>query len=275
MLHLSLNPALGRRPNRARRGALDVLGDFVRQWWVERRLRHRDGSFRSTDLGRVLATYGAMSAPDFEAVNGPQGWLNEHIIPRVLRAHRARGPWRVVDLGCGSGGSAALLARHAPRGSSLLGYDVCPTLVERARARAYRDATGAPVMVHFVCQSITERLQDPSGGSIADASVDVAHSAGVVGHHLSVPDLHALAAELRRVLTPDGIAILDSGPRLVPAALERVLAAHGFTPLARHRLLPFGVRVAMTFGRRDRLRRTRRRPGALGHGRAHSSINGR
>jgi len=249
MSELSLSPIRATRRASNGRGAFDVVRTFVRQWYAERRLRERDGSFRSTDPQTLLRTYGAMSVRDFEDVNGPQEWFNRHVIPRAVRGQSRARPWRIVDLGCGSGGSSGILLANAPAGSRLVGYDVCPTLLERARHRAYRDAGGTPVTARFVCQSITEPLRTEAGGRLPAGSIDLAHSAGVVGHHLSLAGVRALARELRRVLAPDGVAILDAGPRMTPDRLQRVLLDAGFVVAAKHRMVPFGPRVAMTFRR--------------------------
>jgi SAM-dependent methyltransferase len=244
-----------RQPTRTkpRAGALGLVRVVVRQWLVERRLRRRDGSFRSTDRQVMVKTYGAMSAQEFEDINGPQGWLNERVIPRALRQKARTRPWRIVDLGCGSGGSALILARQAPPGSSLVGYDVCARLVERAAARRYSTESGARIDARFVCQSITRRLRDPHGGWLADGGTDVVHSAGIVGHHLELRALHDLVAELNRILAADGVAILDAGPRMTAGRLEAVMAFHGFAVVSRHRLVPFGVRFPLVFRRFDAL----------------------
>jgi SAM-dependent methyltransferase len=220
-----------------------------KQWQVERRLKDRDGSFRTTNKQRVVAAYGAMSPREFECVNGSQEWANRHTIPRALRAHRLAPRWFAVDLGCGSGGSSAILARQAPPGSVLVGYDACASLLECAKRRDYRDASGAPMAVRFVCQSITEPLCDPDGAPLPRGSVDLAHSSGVVGHHLTESDVHALADELDRVVHEQGLVLLDAGPRMPAGRLARILAEHGFDVVSRYRVVPFSSRVTLAFQR--------------------------
>jgi SAM-dependent methyltransferase len=173
--------------------------------------------------------------------------MNEFVIPRaVARCPLAR-PWRIVDLGCGSGGSSAILARQAPPGSSLIGYDLSASLLETARRRVLVDRAGGPVRAEFVCQPITEPLRTAGGELLPARSVDIAHAAGIVGHDLREGDVEALARELRRVLAAGGLAILDSGPRLGPRALARTMRGAGFDRLATHRLLPFTTRTASVF----------------------------
>ena len=241
------------------RGAFPTLRTFLRHWLAHRRLKAGDRSIRTTDPPAVSRAYDAMSPSEFEAINGPQDWLNRRVIPRVLASIDRGRPWRIVDLGCGNGGSARILAQHAPPGSSVIGYDLCGERIAQARQRALRDAAGSRVAARFVCQSMLEPLQDPDGGVLADRSVDVAHAAGVVGHHLRAADVRVLAAELQRVLAADGIAVLDAGPRLPPRALTRTMAEMGFKRIACRRLIPFATRAALVFRWRDAQRPRRSR----------------
>src|SRR3954470_4504410 len=44
-------------------------------------------------------------------------------------------PLRIADLGCGGGGTTLHIARRAPAGSVVHGFDISPALIESARAR--------------------------------------------------------------------------------------------------------------------------------------------
>jgi SAM-dependent methyltransferase len=44
-------------------------------------------------------------------------------------------PLRIVEVGCGGGGTALRLAREAPAGSTVLGVDISPALIEVAKGR--------------------------------------------------------------------------------------------------------------------------------------------
>lgn len=223
-----------------------LLG-LVRQRWIEFRLRRRAIRFRSTDTACVASAYAAMSSTEFDCINAPQEWQNRRVIPRALRALTAPGPWRAIDLGCGSGASTQILAAQLPPASTLIGYDLCPALLERARTRRYHDHDGGAIHAAFVQQSIAQPLGDPAGGPLGDATIDVAHAAGVVGHHLSTADVVAMAAELGRVVRRGGVAILDAGPAMPHDQLEGILRARGFAresclravPGASHRVLVF------------------------------------
>jgi len=43
--------------------------------------------------------------------------------------------YRIADIGCGGGGTTLAIARRAPAGSEVHGYDISPALIEAARAR--------------------------------------------------------------------------------------------------------------------------------------------
>ena len=86
---------------------------------------------------------------------------------------------------------------------------------------------GGPLKARFINQSIAQALNDPSGRRLDAGAVGLAHAAGVVGHHLTEPDVAAMAAEIARVLAPTGSAVLDAGPAMPRAPLQEILAAYG------------------------------------------------
>ena len=87
----------------------------------------------------------------------------------------------------------------------------------------------------FCCQGVTETLRDPDGLPVPDGSVDVVNASGVIGHHLSDETVGPLIAELKRVLRPGGVALLDVGPTLSAAQLSGRMAEAGFRALGRRR----------------------------------------
>jgi SAM-dependent methyltransferase len=218
-----------------RHGPGSLLGVCWRQWRTERRLARRGVRFRTTDPAEAAAAYAAMTAAEFNAINGPQDWANWRTIPRALSGHVPNRPLRVLDLGCGLGSSTAVLAFYCPAGSHLTGYEIAAPLLEVARRRPYRHRDGAPAQVDFCCQGVTEALRQADGAPVPAGGADVVSASGVVGHHLTPATAGPLIAELRRVLIPGGVAMLDVGPTLRDAPLSRLLTAAGFRRLGHWR----------------------------------------
>ena len=212
-----------------RHGPGNLLGVCWLQWRAERALARRGVHFRTTDVAALAAAYAAMSDGEFDAINGRQDWANWRTIPRSLSGHVPDRPLRVLDLGCGSGGSTRVLAFYCPAGSRVIGYELAAPLVEIARRRTYAHRSGRPADVTFGCQAVTEPLPDPDG------SVDVVNASGVVGHHLDAATVRPLIGELKRALRPGGVALLDVGPPLGDAALSAIMTAAGFARLGYRR----------------------------------------
>jgi SAM-dependent methyltransferase len=215
-----------------------LLAVCWRQWQAERALARRGIRFRTTDLTALGAAYAAMTEAEFEAINGRQAWANWRTIPRSLSGHVPDRPLRVLDLGSGTGTSTQVLAFYCPAGSRITGYELARPLVEIARRRAYRHRSGRPADVTFCCQDVTEPLCEPDGRPVRGRSVDVVSASGMVGHHLRREAVGPLVAELRRVLAPGGVALLDPGPTLRAVVLEPVMSAAGFRTLGRRRSWP-------------------------------------
>jgi SAM-dependent methyltransferase len=228
MLHIGERELRRHRPG-------NVFAVAWRQWHAERKLRRRGVHFRSTDLEAVAAAYAAMSASEFDAINGRQDWANWRTIPRALSGNVPDRPLRVLDLGCGTGSSTRVLAFNAPPESHITGYELAPPLVEIARRRTYARRDGQPARVDFCCQGVTEPLRQTDGSRVPEQSVDVINASGIVGHHLTAEAIEPLVYELERVLAADGIALLDVGPTLSARALSRVMGGAGFQWLGHFR----------------------------------------
>jgi SAM-dependent methyltransferase len=218
-----------------RHGPGHVFGVCWRQWRAERRLARRGVHFRATDVETVAAAYQAMSPAEFHAVNGRQEWANWRTIPRSLSGHVPDRPLRIIDLGCGTGGSTRVLAFYAPPESRITGYEMAEPLLALARRREYSDRHGHTAVVDFVCQQLTGAWRQAGGAVLPPHSVDVVNASGVIGHHFDADTLAPVIAELRRVLRPGGIAMLDVGPSLGSSALRRLMSVAGFSYVGHYR----------------------------------------
>jgi SAM-dependent methyltransferase len=98
---------------------------------------------------------------------------------------------QVLDLGCGAGTDSLVAAQMVGPGGHVVGIDMTPEMLERARRSA--EELGA-ANLEFV-EGEAERLP------FADESFDVVISNGVID---LIPDKDAVFSELYRVLKPGG-----------------------------------------------------------------------
>jgi SAM-dependent methyltransferase len=127
--------------------------------------------------------------------------------PDVDRA-RHRGSWRVLDAGCGSGGTSMFLERWG----RVVGVDVAAPAVALAGKRGLQMVARASVL----------RLP------FADASFDIVTSFDVL-YHMGVSDDSVALRELHRVLRPGGVALVR-----VPA-FDGIRGSHDVAVHTRHR----------------------------------------
>jgi arsenite methyltransferase len=102
----------------------------------------------------------------------------------------------VLDLGSGAGLDAFLAARHVGAGGRVIGVDMTPDMLAKARANAAALGLG---QVEFR-EGRLEKLP------VADASVDAVTSNCVIN---LVPDKGAVFAEVARVLKPGGRLVIS------------------------------------------------------------------
>ena len=120
-------------------------------------------------------------------------WYLDHetwIRPAFSLMGEVRGK-QVLDYGCGHGMAGVLLAQ---RGAAVTAFDLSGGYVQEALARA---AANDPAANYQAVQAVGERLP------FADRSFDRIWGHAIL-HHLDLP---VAAAELKRVLSPDGWAV--------------------------------------------------------------------
>jgi SAM-dependent methyltransferase len=90
--------------------------------------------------------------------------------------------------------------------------------------------------VRFRVQSVLDPFREPGGTLVASASLDLVHSSGAVGSHFEPHATRRLLVEIRRILRPGALALLDAGPGgTSPTRLEELLAEAGFDVCRRTR----------------------------------------
>jgi ubiquinone/menaquinone biosynthesis C-methylase UbiE len=97
----------------------------------------------------------------------------------------------VVDVGCGAGIDSLIAARMVGPGGSVVGVDMTPAMLDRARASAERGAFSNVRFHEGFAESIP----------VADGWADVVISNGLLN---LVPDKFAGLQEMARVLKPGG-----------------------------------------------------------------------
>jgi len=115
---------------------------------------------------------------------------------------------RVVDIGCGPGGSTVELARARPN-ALILGLDLAPRMLYQAQCRSAHGKGALP---------ITWTCADAASLPFLDCSVDV-----ITGHSLLylLPDRDRALSEMQRVLRPGGHIMLME-PHRRPVSIRQL-----------------------------------------------------
>lgn len=172
----------------------------------------------------VIDNEAPYDTPSDWAENGTQGLLHK-ITPHRVAYFQARlatvapvggGPLQILDAGCGGGLVTVALARH---GHNVTGIDPAAGAVEYAHSSA--GAQGLQELAHFHRGSIYTL-------PFADSSFDAVVCSDVLEH---LTDLPSALREMRRVLRPGGLLLVDTIHRtllsyiIVILGLEVVLGA--------------------------------------------------
>lgn len=164
-------------------------------------------------MRRVLDVVFDLGASSYDLLTRQELWRQQ--IARVLDHLPAlASPRRVLDLGCGPGISAFVLAQRLGRDVEVTGLDISPVMIARAR-RHHAEQHPALTRVRFVQADATQL-------PFADGAFDL-----IVGHSFLylVPDRPTVLAQARRVLAPGGTLVLMEPSRhgsLVAAGIGAV-----------------------------------------------------
>lgn len=149
-----------------------------------------------TSVHPGLVFHRRLGVAAYEALTSQRFWRDQ-ICSILDHAGTPEPAPRLLDLGCGPGESAFVLAERLGPRAAIVGIDVAPAMVERARRR---HQTRYPHLANLRFE-----VQDAAALSLPDASFDLA-----VGHSFLylTTDRRAVLAEIRRVLRPGGRLLL-------------------------------------------------------------------
>jgi tocopherol O-methyltransferase len=175
----------------AEKGAAETLdhADHVRKlvaYFEDTKQDYRLWWMTSTALAMHFGFYDENTRHHAEALAN----MNRELATRA----GLRGGDRVLDAGCGVGGSAIWLAREL--GARVVGVNVVPGDVERGRRYARK---------RNLADLVTIELQDMTRTNFPDESFDVVWAIESVCH---VPDKREFLAEARRLLKPGGRLVI-------------------------------------------------------------------
>ncbi|CAN5486102.1 class I SAM-dependent methyltransferase [soil metagenome] len=171
------------------------MGMFHRLPQTMQALEHVRDSFQ-TGIGHDYDSHGPQGAVGIERSFEP--WSNANLLPVVLPAlegivDRLRAGASVVDIGCGAGSAALLMAAAFPS-STFRGYDISQYALARA----------AQKLIESKLTNAT--FDDPRNSPMpADHSVDLVTTFDCI-HDMTQPQqmIHAIAAAIK----PDGVWLL-------------------------------------------------------------------
>jgi len=147
-----------------------------------------------------------LSTAEFQAMNGGiRRFLHRRVeFPALVRLGLAEGTGKdVVEVGCGNGFGAELIARLEPR--SYVGFDVMPEQVALARGRGLPSA-------HFF-------VGDASAIDLPDRCADIVVIFGILHH---VEKWRDALAECRRLMRPSAVLIVEEPDAVVLRGWDQI-----------------------------------------------------
>ncbi len=143
----------------------------------------------------------------------------------------------IVEFGCGTGSALADLGWMVGTEGRVIGIDLAPRMVDRARERLATDGLGPWVTVH---------VGDGTASGLAGDYADGAFLSFVL-ESMDDDDRRALLAEVRRVLRPDGrlvVVALDEQEDRGPVARLYGVAHRLFPEIVDCRPIPVAATIA-------------------------------
>ena len=155
----------------------------------------------------------------------------------VARVAGAASPRSMLDVACGDGKGATIIAAAAPR-ARIVGVDIAESLIRAANASC-------------ASANVTFQTGDARALPFPDGQFDVISSCHTL-EHFDEPDQHRFLTELHRVLAPGGTLIIATPDRevwallgiagqqedhireLTQAEFIALVAEHGFSVDGRH-----------------------------------------
>lgn len=98
----------------------------------------------------------SLDVQEFWRGQGANGWIQaQSLLDQMFRPHtdvlmqaiRREHPIRLLDVGCGTGATTVAASQSLPPGSSCVGVDIAPAMIDAARMRA----TEAATTTRFLC----------------------------------------------------------------------------------------------------------------------------